>query len=286
MDTNVAGLNKVYCFTTDSNNNGKTVSITDGTNTWLKVIDSLSCVFMIPSMPAPAKRSYTVTLHNGDETQSALYTRTIELGFGDSVRIGLYENDEPITKGSIPKATDTRIGGMKANSTNSSRGVKMDGDWLQLQAASSSLLGGVQVSDTTSNGLYMSGNSLMLRSASASQKGGVKVGTGLSVVSDVLNLRELTRTSASCTKVSSASAVGAQSYASIEYSIPSTDANLLKRGFAEGTTASIPMSPGDYPVIFTIERIASGQYVDVMIINLNNHSVTIPSTISLYYAYF
>lgn len=101
MDTNVAGLNKVVCFTTSSSYNGKTVSITDGVNTWTDVLDSLSCVFMIPSMPAPAKRTYTVTLHDGDETASAIYERDIELGFGDSVQIGLYANDENANKGYV-----------------------------------------------------------------------------------------------------------------------------------------------------------------------------------------
>ena len=193
MDTNVAGLNKVYCFTNSSSYNGKTVSITDGINTWLEVLDELSCVFQIPSIPAPAKRRYTVTLHNGDETQSALYQRVVDLGFGDSIRIGLYQNDEIVKVGSVPKATNSRIGGIKAvDSSNTQYGVYMNGDYLQLRTADSSYIGGVKVSDTTANGLYMSNGGIYLRTASTTQKGGAKVGWGLTMASEAikLNLKE------------------------------------------------------------------------------------------------
>lgn len=161
MDTNVAGLNKVYCFTTNAGYNGKVVTITDGVNTWERTIDSLSCVFMIPSMPAPAKKRYTVELHDGDATADVLYSRVIDLGFGDSVRIGLYTTDENADKGYVQSWVSSHA--------------------YSLPTASSSTKGGITVSDTTSNGLYMSGTGLYLRSASKYQKGGITVGKGLRI---------------------------------------------------------------------------------------------------------
>ena len=155
MDTTVAGLNKVLCFTNNSDNNGKTVTITDGINTWSDVLSDLSCVFMIPSMPAPAKRAYTVTLYDGDATQDPLYTRTIELGFGDSIKVGLYSGDEIVTK--------------EYYNTN----------MYTLPSAGAATLGGVMVNSSSSGGLYMNGSYLVLAAATSSQQGGVKLGTNM-----------------------------------------------------------------------------------------------------------
>ena len=180
MDTNVAGLNKVYCFVNTSNYNGKTVSITDGINTWTQVVADLGCVFMIPSIPAPAKRRYTVTLHNGDSSASALYTRTIDLGFGDSVRIGLYTNDEPVTKGTIPLATNSLTGGVRVNDTTSN-GIYLDGNNISLKTATGSQKGGVKV--PTGYGLYMDGMNLKAFTASPTEKGVVQIGSGMKIES-------------------------------------------------------------------------------------------------------
>ena len=152
MDTNVAGLNKVFCFFTDATHDGHSVTISDGVNTWEKELDeNHTCTFMIPSMPAPAKRTYTVRLYNGDTTAATLaYSRQIELGFGDSLRIGLYTDDEPVTKGSIPLASSSRTGG-------------------------------VRIVPDYNNGLYLSGNNIMLATASSDLKGGVKLGNNMSI---------------------------------------------------------------------------------------------------------
>lgn len=188
MNINVAGLNKVYCFTNSSSHNGHAVTISDGTNTWTDVISSLSCVFQIPSIPAPAKKRYTVKLYNAaTATGSAVYTRTIDLGFGDSIRIGLYEDDENVTKGSIPKATSSRIGGFKTNE-GTSNGIYMDGDYLKLKDATSSQKGGVKVPSSTSYGVYMNGSTLQTYQASSSQFGCVKVGNGIQASSGVISL--------------------------------------------------------------------------------------------------
>ena len=78
----VAGLNKLTCRSDD----GTEVTVTDGINTWTKTIADGVAVFMIPSMPAPAKRTYTVSITG--------YTRDIELGYGDSLDITLDEDHE------------------------------------------------------------------------------------------------------------------------------------------------------------------------------------------------
>ena len=99
----IEGLNKVDCFLGSSQSayEGSTVTISNGNNTWSKEIVDGHAVFMIPNIPAPAKQSYTITLPNEDPEGDPVYQRTIELGFGDSVKIGLYEENEPADQGDI-----------------------------------------------------------------------------------------------------------------------------------------------------------------------------------------
>ena len=187
MDTNVAGLNRVYCFAGSSSYNGNTVEITDGINTWTGVISELSHVFMIPSMPAPAKRRYTVNLYDSAGT-TVIYTRQFELGFGDSIRIGLYQNDEPVSIGSVPLATSGRTGGVRIND-NTSNGIYLDGNYITLKTATSSQKGGIQVPSSTSYGTYMSGSQLRTKYASAEQAGCIKIGEGLDIASGVAKIK-------------------------------------------------------------------------------------------------
>ena len=187
MDTNVAGLNKVVCFVNDATYNGRTVLITDSVNSWTKTVSELSCVFLIPSMPAPAKRSYTVSLMNSEGT-AAQYSRQIELGFGDSVKIGLYENDEPVTKGTIPLATSTRTGGVRINDTTSN-GIYLSGNNITLRDATSSQKGGMKVASSTSYGVRMNGDTLQTYDASSTQSGCIKIGAGLQVSSGVASVK-------------------------------------------------------------------------------------------------
>ena len=180
MDTNVAGLNKVVCFAPDSAYNGKTVEITDNTNSWYQVIDNLSCMFIIPSIPAPAKKTYTVILHQGDASTSSMYTRTFELGFGDSIRIGLHERYEPVISGFIPIGDTNWVGGFKLGDI--STGIYADANGvLGLRTASSTYLGGVKVPNSNSYGTYMNGVELRTYYASSSQAGCLKIGEGLQI---------------------------------------------------------------------------------------------------------
>ena len=86
MDIDIAGLNKVVCRSVE----GTEVTITDGINTWEKTVEDGVAVFMIASMPAPAKKTYTISIDG--------YTRDIELGFGDSLDLTLDEGHEPAFK--------------------------------------------------------------------------------------------------------------------------------------------------------------------------------------------
>lgn len=101
MNPIITGLNKVHCVS-EAANEGKTVTISNTYHTWEKVLNSSGVVdFIIPSMPAPEKKPYTITFYDGDTTDEVLYTRTIELGYGDSVVVGLSEADEPADQGDI-----------------------------------------------------------------------------------------------------------------------------------------------------------------------------------------
>ena len=203
MDTNICGLNKVVCRASSSSYAGRTVTITNGVNTWSGTIAEITgvgyaCVFMVPSLPAPAKRTYTVTLYNSEGT-SPEYQRDIELGFGDSIVIGLYTNAEIADKAYVlseiashayvlPKATSSSLGGVMVPSAN---GLSVDANGnVRMSVAGTDSVGvvkpgtGLQINSTT--------GAISLKQADASNLGGVKVGTGLSIngTTGVLSLKK------------------------------------------------------------------------------------------------
>lgn len=97
MDSVIDGLNKVICRTAVTND-GQTVTIANSTNTYTSDVSGGIASFMIPSVPAPAKTSYTVTLGG--------YSRVIELGYGDSIDITLDADHEPAYQGDISNLQD------------------------------------------------------------------------------------------------------------------------------------------------------------------------------------
>ena len=105
MDSTIDGLNKVVCHA-DASFNGQNVTIANSTNSWTSEVTSGVASFLIPSIPAPAKSSYTVTL--------GTYSRVIELGFGDSIDITLDEDHEPATQGDISDLQDQIDAGLTA----------------------------------------------------------------------------------------------------------------------------------------------------------------------------
>lgn len=166
MDTNVAGLNKLTCKS-DSSHNGRAVVVTDGINTWSGTIANITgvgyaCIFMIPSMPAPAKKSFTVKLKNAAGTADE-YTKAFELGFGDSLIIELATGKEVANKDYVASEITSHAYSLPTAATNTKGGVK------------------VPSSATGTNGVYMSGESLVTAKAAASQLGCVKIGTGINV---------------------------------------------------------------------------------------------------------
>ena len=102
METVVAGLNRIHCHC-NAADDGKTVTVSNTYQTWTKTLSSNACEFIVPSLPAPERKPYTISLMNGNTVE---YTRTIELGFGDAVNIGLYEDDEPATMEDIGDVED------------------------------------------------------------------------------------------------------------------------------------------------------------------------------------
>lgn len=102
MNPVVAGLNKLI-ITCKAADNGKTVSVTNGYNTWSKVLADNGASFLIPSIPTPERNPYTISLLD-DETEE--YSRTIQIGYGDTVEVGLFEEDEPANMGDIGNVED------------------------------------------------------------------------------------------------------------------------------------------------------------------------------------
>lgn len=203
MDTNICGLNKVVCRASSSSYAGRTVTITNGVNTWSGTIANITgigyaCVFMVPSLPAPAKRTYTVTLYNSAGT-SPEYQRDIELGFGDSIVIGLYTNAEIADKAYVlseiashayvlPKATSSSLGGVMVPSAN---GLSVDANGnVRMSVAGTSSVGVVKPG--TGLNIDSTNGTMSLAKASSADLGGVKVGTGLAIDSStgVLSIKK------------------------------------------------------------------------------------------------
>lgn len=97
MDTIIDGLNKVVCRTAVEND-GSIVTITNGTNTWTSEVVAGVATFLIPSIPAPAKTTYTVTF--------GTYSKQFELGFGDSLDMILDSAYEPAIQADISYLQD------------------------------------------------------------------------------------------------------------------------------------------------------------------------------------
>lgn len=201
MDTNICGLNKVVCKASSSSYSGRMVTITNGVNTWSGNITNITgigyaCVFMVPSLPAPAKRTYTVSLYNSSGT-SPEYQRDIELGFGDSIVIGLYTNAEIADKAyvlseitshayTLPTASSSTKGGIKVGSSSSTNGLYMSGESLMMSKAGSSSLGVVK----PGAGLSVDNNgTLSLRVADTVNVGGVIIGSGLKISSGTVSVK-------------------------------------------------------------------------------------------------
>lgn len=128
MDSVIDGLNKVICRTAVTND-GQTVTITNGTNTYTSDVLGGIASFMIPSIPAPAKTPYTVTL--------GTYSRVINLGFGDSIDITLDEAHEPAIQGDIDNLQAQIDAGLTVNEVAAVRALLTSLNGKNLVSASS-----------------------------------------------------------------------------------------------------------------------------------------------------
>ena len=98
----IEGLNKVDCYYNDSTYNGCAVEVTNGSMTWSGILSSGHVILMIPNIPAPAKKTYTVKLHSSSSLESSVvYQNTFELGFGDSIKLPLFWGDLPAQNSQI-----------------------------------------------------------------------------------------------------------------------------------------------------------------------------------------
>lgn len=78
----ISGLSRVMCYAIKEEDEGKTVSITNGSNTWSTTLVGGKASFLIPSIPVPARVVYTVTME--DE-----FTKDIQMGYGDIIEVYL-----------------------------------------------------------------------------------------------------------------------------------------------------------------------------------------------------
>jgi hypothetical protein len=112
MDLVVAGLTKLHCVC-KSADNGKTAKVTYGGRTYEKTVASGSADFILPPYPSPERDiNVNVSLWNGN---SQVYSRNIQVGFGDNIVVGLHRDYEPATKADINQvesdltALETRV---------------------------------------------------------------------------------------------------------------------------------------------------------------------------------
>ncbi len=155
MDTNICGLNKVVCIDHALEHEGEKVTISNGVNTWEKEITDGVATFLIPSIPAPAKRTYRVDLKD-------VYSTDIELGFGDSIIVGLDKSYEVATKGGLMALAEI----VEKNAED----IKENKENIEENA------GAIETLGTLANGLKLNGTGSVFQFALSNGQYGYRVG--------------------------------------------------------------------------------------------------------------
>lgn len=100
------GQCKIICESETVNDNGRTVAITDGKNTWSKALADKVAEFIVPG-----RSRYTVTLLDGNVTK---YTNKFDAGYGECIHVMLAAGYDNITRSEF----DSRMNAVEQRSTN------------------------------------------------------------------------------------------------------------------------------------------------------------------------
>ena len=92
------GQCKIVCEAETVADNGRTVAITDGTNTWSKALSDKMAEFLVPG-----RGRYTVTLLDGSVNK---YTTVVDAGYGDCIHVMLANGYNEVTQ----KQFDSQVG--------------------------------------------------------------------------------------------------------------------------------------------------------------------------------
>lgn len=82
------GQCKLICEVETLDGNGKTVTISDGTNNWSATVQNKIAAFLLPP-----RNKYTVTLINGAKSE---YVKDVALGYGECYHLMLADGYDPI----------------------------------------------------------------------------------------------------------------------------------------------------------------------------------------------
>ena len=93
MNGNILGLCRVVCYDADNYYSGKQVTISNGTNSWKATVTSRYATFLIPSLPAPARKTFSLSVSDGS---SHSFSTSFRLGYGDDKEIYLSSNYNPV----------------------------------------------------------------------------------------------------------------------------------------------------------------------------------------------
>lgn len=88
MNSEISGINKIKVVALENSANGKKVNISNGSYTLEATIADKKAEFLIPSIPAPARKDFTITF--GD------FRKTVNVGYGDVTTVYLAEGYDPV----------------------------------------------------------------------------------------------------------------------------------------------------------------------------------------------
>lgn len=85
----ISGLNKVICHALSEEDNGKVVTISNGTNVWSATVENQLATFLIPSIPVPARKVYTISMGSD-------FVKDVQMGYGEVMDVFLDDGYEVV----------------------------------------------------------------------------------------------------------------------------------------------------------------------------------------------
>lgn len=108
----------IRCIPMSASDEGKTVSVTDGTNTWTKEIEDYETPI---DFEVPNRNLYAITLNDGGTVE---FAKAVCLGYGEFAKVILAEGYEPIYQTDILNSASGIMANIDSSKVAGALGVK------------------------------------------------------------------------------------------------------------------------------------------------------------------